>query len=123
MRERQEPVRLQAEQEGEALARDEAADMAAALLAFLQEDQEAAPDDVALAAADSDDEHSEEEEEEKKVEPAAAEGWYIPVALHAPLVWLATSQLVRRCGCPLSARGCGCCSYSSRLSSWSRGHS
>jgi hypothetical protein len=84
MRERQEPVRLQAEQEGEALARDEAADMAAALLASLQEDQEAAPDDVALAAADSDDEHSEEEEEEKKVEPAAAEGWYIPVALHAP---------------------------------------
>jgi Transposase IS4 len=58
--------------------------MAAALLASLQEDQEAAPDDVALAAADSDDEHSDEEEEEKKVEPAAAEGWYIPAALHAP---------------------------------------
>jgi hypothetical protein len=58
--------------------------MAAALLASLQEDQEAAPDDVVLAAVDSDDEHSEEEEEEKRVEPAAAEGWYIPATLHEP---------------------------------------
>ena len=40
-RERQEPVRLQAEQEGEALARDEAADVEAALLLSLQDDDEA----------------------------------------------------------------------------------
>jgi hypothetical protein len=84
MRERQEPVRLQAEQEGEALARDEAADVEAALLLSLQDQEEAAPDDVDIAAAPSDDEQSEEEEEEKKVEPAAAEGWCIPAALHEP---------------------------------------
>jgi hypothetical protein len=83
-RERQEPVRLQAEQEGEALSRDEAADMEAALLLSLQEGEEAAADDVDLEAAPSDEEQSEEEEEEKQVVPAAAAGWYIPAALHAP---------------------------------------
>jgi hypothetical protein len=83
-RERQEPIRLQAEQEGEALARDEAADVEAALLLSLQDDDEAAPDDVDIAAALSDDESAEEEEEEKKVEPAAAAGWFVPVALREP---------------------------------------
>ena len=57
-----------------ALARDEAADVEAALLLSLQEQEDAAPDDVAIADAGSDDEHSEAEEEEKKIEPAAAEG-------------------------------------------------
>ena len=83
-RERQEPVRLQAEQEGEALARDEAADVEAALLLSLQDDDEATPDDVDIAAAPSDDEQSEEEEEEKKAEPAAAGGWFVPVNPREP---------------------------------------
>lgn len=83
-RTRQEPVRLQAEQEGEALSRIEAADIEAALLLSLQGDDDVGDDQVAIAAAPSDGEESEEEEEEKKIEPAAAEGWYIPAALHAP---------------------------------------
>lgn len=83
-RERQEPVRLQAEQEGEALARDEAADVEAALLLSLQEQEEVPPDAVDLAAAASSDEEEEEEEEEKKVEPAASAGWFVPVHLREP---------------------------------------
>lgn len=83
-RERQEPIRLQAEQEGEALARDEAADVEAALLLSLQDQEEAAPDDVDLEAAPSDDEQSEEEEEEKKAAPAAAGEWHAPAALREP---------------------------------------
>jgi Transposase IS4 len=83
-RERQEPVRLQAEQEGEALSRDEAADVAAALLLSMQPEAEEAEDDVDLEAAPSDDEQSEAEEEEKKVVPPAADGWNIPAALRQP---------------------------------------
>jgi hypothetical protein len=83
-RARQEPVRLQAEQEGEALAHDEAADMQAALLLSLQDQEEAAADDVDLEAALSDDEQSEGEEEEKKAEPAAAAEWSTVVPLRAP---------------------------------------
>ncbi len=83
-RERQEPVRLQAEQEGEALARDEAADVEAALLLSLQEQDEAAPDDVDLAAAPSDEERSSDEEDEKKASPAAPGEWHIPAALREP---------------------------------------
>lgn len=83
-RTRQEPVRLQAEQEGEALSRIEAADIEAALLLSLQPQEEEGSDEVEIAAAPSDGEESEEDEEEKKIEPAAAEGWYIPAALHAP---------------------------------------
>ena len=83
-RARQEPVRLQAEQEGEALARDEAADMEAALLLSLHDEEEAAPDDVDIAEAPSDDEQSEEEEEEEKAAPAAAAEWHVPSALREP---------------------------------------
>ena len=81
---RQEPVRLQAEQEGEALARDEAADVEAALLLSLQGDDESGEDAVEIAAAASEDEGSADEEEEKEVVPAAAAGWYIPASLQAP---------------------------------------
>lgn len=83
-RERQAPVSLQAEQEGEYLSRVEAADVEAALLLSLQDDEEAAPDDVDIAAAPSDEEQSEDEEEEKKVEPAAAAGWFVPAHLREP---------------------------------------
>ena len=83
-RERQEPVRLQAEQEGEALSRDEAADVEAALLLSMQPEVEEADDDVDLEAAPSDDEQSEEEEEEKKFELPAVDGWNIPAALRRP---------------------------------------
>jgi hypothetical protein len=83
-RERQEPVRLQAEQEGEALSRDEAADIEAALLLSLQEDDVSGEDAVAIAAAASDEEGSSDEEEEKQAIPAAAAGWYTPAALHEP---------------------------------------
>jgi hypothetical protein len=75
---------LQAEQEGEALSRDEAADVEAALLLSLQEQEEAAPDDVDLEAAPSDEEQPEEEEEEKKAAPAAPAGWSIPRNLREP---------------------------------------
>jgi hypothetical protein len=81
---RQEPVRLQAEQEGEVLARDEAADLEAALLLSLQADDELGADAVEIAAAPSDEESASDEEEEKQVVPAAAAGWYTPAALHAP---------------------------------------
>jgi hypothetical protein len=83
-RERQEPIRLQAEQEGEALSRDEAADVEAALLLSLQEDDESSEDAVDIAAAASDEEGPSDEEEEKQVLPAAVAGWYIPAALHEP---------------------------------------
>lgn len=83
-RERQEPIRLQAEQEGEALARVEAADVEAALLLSLQEDDEAAPDDVELEAAPSEDESSSDNEEEKKAAPVAAAEWHIPARLREP---------------------------------------
>jgi hypothetical protein len=83
-RTREEPVRLQAEQEGEALARAEAADVEAALLLSLQGDDEAAPDDVDLEAAPSDEEQSEEEEEEKQAAPAAPGAWHTPAVLHEP---------------------------------------
>jgi hypothetical protein len=83
-RARQEPVRLQAEQEGEALSRHEAADVDAALLLSLQEQDELSPDAVELAGARSDDDSSSDAEEEKEVEPAAPAGWYIPAVLHAP---------------------------------------
>jgi hypothetical protein len=83
-RERQEPVRLQAEQEGEALSRDEAADVEVALLLSLQDQEEAALDDVDLEAAPSDDEQSDEEEEEKKDAPAATTEWHVPAALREP---------------------------------------
>jgi len=82
-RERQEPVRLQAEQEGEALSRDEAADVEAALLLSLQEPEEAAPDEVDLEAAPSDEDLS-EEEEEKKAAPGQPAGWHIPADLREP---------------------------------------
>ncbi len=83
-RERQEPIRLQAEQEGEALSRDEAADVEAALLLSLQEGEEAASDDVDLEAAPSDDEQSEEEKEEKQAEPAVPGAWHTPAVLREP---------------------------------------
>ncbi len=83
-RERQEPVRLQSEQEGEALSRDEAADVEAPLLLSLQEGEAAAPDDVALAAAPSDEERSDDDEEEKEGAPAAAAEWHIPAVLREP---------------------------------------
>ncbi len=83
-RARQEPVRLQAEQEGEALSRHEAADLEAALLLSLQEDEEAASDDVDLEAAPSDDELSEEEKEEKQAAPAAPGAWHMPAVLREP---------------------------------------
>ena len=83
-RERQEPVRLQSEQEGEALCRDEAADVEAALLLSLQEEDEKAPDDVELAAADSQEEDSSDEEDEKKGEPAGVAEWHVPAALREP---------------------------------------
>src|SRR5680860_198821 len=51
IRERQEPVRLQAEQEGEALSRDEAADVEVALLLSLQGDDEKGEDAVDIASA------------------------------------------------------------------------
>jgi hypothetical protein len=63
---RQEPIRLQAEQEGEALSRDEAADVEAALLLSLQGDDEKGEDAVDIAAASSEEEDSSDEEEEKK---------------------------------------------------------
>jgi hypothetical protein len=83
-RARQEPVRLQAEQEGEALSRHEAADVEAALLLSLQEGEEAASDDVDLEAAPSDEEQSEEEEEEKQAAPAAPGAWHTPAVLREP---------------------------------------
>lgn len=83
-RARQEPVRLQAEQEGEALSRHEAADVEAALLLSLQEGEEAAADDVDLEAAPSDEEHSEEEKEEKAVAPPAPGAWRTPAVLREP---------------------------------------
>jgi hypothetical protein len=83
-RARQEPVRLQAEQEGEALARDEAADVDAALLLSLQPEPDLADDDVDLEVAPSDDEESEEEKEEKKAEPPAADEWHTPAPLRQP---------------------------------------
>jgi hypothetical protein len=83
-RQRQQPVTFQAEQEGEALLRQEAADVEAALLLSLQEEEEAAPDEVDIAAAPSDDDSSADEEEEKKAAPAAAVEWSTPVPLHAP---------------------------------------
>jgi hypothetical protein len=83
-RARQEPVRLQSEQEGEALSRHEAADVEAALLLSLQEGEEAASDDVDLEAAPSDDEQSEEEEEEKQAAPAAPGAWHTPAVLREP---------------------------------------
>jgi hypothetical protein len=83
-RERQEPVRLQAEQEGEALSRHEAADVEAALLLSLQEGEEAAADDVDLEAASSEDEGSSGDEEEKQAAPAAAAEWHMPAALREP---------------------------------------
>ena len=82
-RTRQEPVRLQAEQESEALSRHEAADVEAALLLSLQGDDEVGDDEVEIEAAASDEEESSGEEEEKKIEPAAPVGWYTPAALHA----------------------------------------
>ena len=81
---RQEPVRLQSEQEGEALARDEAADVEAALLLSLQGDDQSAEDAVEIAAAASSEEGSSDEEEEKQVIPAAAADWHIPAALKEP---------------------------------------
>lgn len=83
-RARQEPVRLQSEQEGEALSRHEAADVEAALLLSLQEGDEAASDDVDLEAALSDDEQSEEEEEEKQAAPAAPGAWHTPAVPREP---------------------------------------
>lgn len=83
-RARQEPVRLQAEQEGEALARVEAADVEAALLLSLEGDDEAASDDVDLEAAPSDEEGSSDDEEEKKAAPIAAAEWHIPGVLREP---------------------------------------
>ena len=84
MRERQEPVRLQSEQEGEALMRDEEADVRAALILSQQEDDEWAEDEVDISEAPSEEEEEEKEEEEKKVEPAAALGWSAPVRLREP---------------------------------------
>jgi hypothetical protein len=83
-RERQEPVRLQAEQEGEALSRDEAADVEAALLLSLQQEEDEAEDAVDLEVALSDDEEPEEEKEEKKGEPPAADEWDTPDPLRQP---------------------------------------
>lgn len=83
-RAREEPVRLQAEQEGEALSRAEAADVEAALLLSLQEEDDGAPDAVALAVQPSDDEDSSEDEEEKKAAPAAAAEWHIAAVLREP---------------------------------------
>lgn len=83
-RARQEPLRLQTEQEGEVLSRIEAADVEAALLLSLHEDEEAAADDVALEVAPSDDEDSSDDEEEKQAAPAAAVEWHVPVALREP---------------------------------------
>lgn len=83
-RARQEPVRLQSEQEGEALSRHEAADVEAALLLSLQEGEEAASDDVDLEAALSDDEQSEEDEEEKQAAPAAPGAWHTPAVPREP---------------------------------------
>ena len=81
---RQEPIRLQAEQEGEALSRDEAADVEAALLLSLQEDDEKGEDAVDIAAASSEEEDSSEEEEEKKAAPAAPGEWHTPAPLREP---------------------------------------
>lgn len=80
---RQEPIRLQAEQEGEALSRDEAADVEAALLLSLQGDDEKGEDAVDIAAASSE-EGSSDDEEEKKAEPADPAGWFVPAALREP---------------------------------------
>ena len=82
--ERQEPVRLQAEQEGEALARDEAADVEAALLLSLQGDDEKGEDAVDIAAALSDEERSSDEQEEKNTAPAAPSEWHMPTVLREP---------------------------------------
>lgn len=81
---RQEPIRLQAEQEGEALSRDEAADVEAALLLSLQDDDEKGEDAVDIASVSSSEEGSEEDEEEKKAEPADPAGWFVPAALREP---------------------------------------
>ena len=81
---RQEPIRLQAEQEGEALSRDEAADVEAALLLSLQEDDEKGEDAVDIAAASSEEEDSSDEEEEKKAAPAAPGEWHTPASLREP---------------------------------------
>jgi hypothetical protein len=81
---RQEPIRLQAEQEGEALSRDEAADVEAALLLSLQGDDENGEDAVDIAAASSEEERSSDEEEEKKAAPAAQGEWHSPAALREP---------------------------------------
>jgi hypothetical protein len=83
-RARQEPVRLQSEQEGEALARDEAADVEAALLLSLQPEADLAADDVDLDAAPSEDDSSSGDEEEKQAAPAAAAEWHVPAVLREP---------------------------------------
>src|SRR5680860_826958 len=84
IRERQEPVRLQAEQEGEALSRDEAADVEVALLLSLQGDDEKGEDAVDIASAPSDEEGSSGDEEEKQAAPAAAGAWHAPAVLLKP---------------------------------------
>ncbi len=83
-RARQEPVRLQSEQEGEALSRHEAADVEAALLLSLHEGEDAAADDVDLEAAPSDDDSSSGDEEQKEAAPAADAEWHVPAALREP---------------------------------------
>ena len=83
-RERQEPVRLQSEQEGDVLSRDEAADIRAAIILSQQEGEEA-PDAVQIVDLDSEkEEEEEEEEEEKKGEPASELGWFDPARLRTP---------------------------------------
>ena len=87
-RDRQAPMSLQAEQEGEYFARAEAADVEAALLLSLQEQEDVEPDAVEIRAvlSDEDDEGEEEEEKEEKKEAHPLD-WHTPLSalLRAPL--------------------------------------
>jgi hypothetical protein len=78
-RQRQEPIRLQSEQEGEALSRAEEADIQAALLLSLQAEDDSG-EEVEIAAAESDEEAEEEAEEGKKEEIKEADphDWHAP---------------------------------------------
>ena len=87
-RSHQEPVRLQSEQEGEALARMGEADLHAVLLLSMSDEAEVG-DEIELSSPDSEEEEEEEEPppragEHKSPPPPADSGWRVPPRLDPP---------------------------------------